>query len=148
MMVHLRSARLARWQYRLLVWTGLLLWGSGAAWLGLHYFGQKQGDFGPEPSPFEPWMLRLHGLVLIPALMGLGTLLLVHLPRGWAYRAQRVAGLVLATILGVLVISGYLLYYVGDDDARGWIGLIHWAIGLGLPLAGLWHILNGRRLRS
>ena len=32
-MLHLKSAKLARWQIRLLCWSGALLWLSGAAWL-------------------------------------------------------------------------------------------------------------------
>lgn len=146
-MPHRRSARLSNWQMWLLCLSLGLLWLSGAAWLLLHYYGQVQGEFGPETSPYEPWMLRLHGFVLIPALLGIGTLLLAHVPFGWKYRAQRVAGIALAGAMTVLILSGYLLYYLGDETLRPMVSLTHWALGLGGPVVFGWHYLNGRRLR-
>ena len=76
-MPNTRSARLARWQVMLLIISGILLWLSGAAWLLLHYYGQVAGEFGPETNPLEPWFLRVHGLVLIPALLGFNRRILV-----------------------------------------------------------------------
>lgn len=147
-MLHLKTAKLARWQVRLLCWSGGILWLSGAAWLGFHYFGQRQGEFGPEISPVEPWMLRLHGAAMIAALLGAGSLLVVHVWRGWGYRSQRWLGSILSAIIVLLILTGYLLYYVGDDTARPWISIFHWAVGLvGLP-AFVLHYRQGRRIRS
>ena len=146
-MLHQRTARLARWQQWLIGLSLGLLWVSGVAWLLLHHYGQVQGEFGPEANPFEPWMLRLHGLALIPALLGIGGLFVAHVPKGWSYRHQRPAGIALAAALGVLIASGYLLYYVGDEALRADVSLIHWVLGVaGLALL-LWHWLNGRRMR-
>ena len=89
--------------------SGCLLWLSGGAWLYLHYFRQIEGEFGPEVNPLEPWMMRLHGLVLIPALLALGGLLVAHIPKGWKDVAQRNIGLGLSAVLCLLIISGYLL---------------------------------------
>jgi hypothetical protein len=147
-MMHLRSAKLSRWQVRSLCVSSGLLFLSGLGWLILHNFGQVQGEFGPETNPLEPWMLRLHGAAVIAALMSLGTLLLVHVWRGWSYRSQRVLGLSLAAVTALLILSGYLLYYVGNDVARSWASTIHWVIGLvGLPLFVL-HYRAGKRLRG
>jgi hypothetical protein len=142
-MPNTRSARLARWQIMLLTISGALLWLSGAAWLLLHYYGQVQSEFGPETNPLEPWFLRVHGLILIPALLGFGGLFVVHMPKGWKNRYQRTIGIALTTAFAVLILSGYMLYYAGDEGLRDWTSLIHWALGLGTPALFIWHYLHG-----
>lgn len=146
-MVHRRTARLAGWQIWLLSFScaGLLL--SGGAWLLLHYFGQKEGPFGPEMNPLEPWMMKLHGLVLIPMLLGIGGMFVAHIPKGWDHVHQRLVGLALSALLAVLIASGYMLYYVGDEGLRAWTSIAHWSMGLFLPFIFLWHYLNGLLVR-
>lgn len=141
-MANTRSARLAKWQIWLLTLSGSALWLSGGAWLLLHYFGQVEGEFGPETNPLEPWMLRLHGAALIPALLGFGALFVVHIPKGWKDRRQRWIGTGLTALVGLLILSGYLLYYAAGDSFRGWVSLIHWAIGLGVPVIFIWHYVS------
>lgn len=141
-MPNTRSARLARWQIWLLTLSGTALWLSGAAWLLLHYYGQVDGEFGTEINPLEPWMLRLHGLALIPAALGFGGLFVVHVPKGWKDRRQRWIGLGLTALTGLLILTGYLLYYAWGDDFRSWVSLVHWAIGLGVPAIFVWHYIS------
>jgi hypothetical protein len=131
----------------LLTGSGSLLWLSGAAWLLLHYFGQGRGDFGPETNPLEPWLLRLHGLAMLPALMGFGGLFVAHVPKGWRDVPQRNIGVGLTALVGVLTLSGYMLYYVGDDLLRHWASIIHWVLGLGVPTIFIWHYIHGRSQR-
>ena len=147
-MPHRRSARLASWQIWLLSLSGLGLWLSGSAWLVLHYFGQTEGEFGPEMNPLEPWMMKMHGFFLIPALLGIGALFVVHIPKGWDHRRQRLAGIALSVALAVLIASGYLLYYAGGEALREWTSLSHWVLGLALPVSFLWHYLNGQAVRK
>ena len=146
-MPNTRSGRLARWQIMLLTISGVLLWLSGAAWLLLHYYGQVQGELGTETNPLEPWFLRLHGLALIPALLSFGGLFIVHIPKGWKDVSQRVAGVSLTVIFSILILSGYMLYYVGEEGVSDWTSIIHWAIGLGSPVIFVWHYL-GRNARK
>ena len=147
-MPNTRSSRLARWQIMLLTISGGALWLSGAAWLLLHYYGQVQGEFGSETNPLEPWLLRLHGLVLIPALLGFGSLFIVHIPKGWKEERQRPAAIALTSVFSILILSGYMLYYVGGDVLRSWTSLIHWAIGLGAPVIFIWHYLGRTKKAS
>lgn len=146
-MLHLKTAKLAAWQVRLICWSGALLWGSGVAWLLLHNFWQIQGDFGPEANPAEPWLLRLHGAAMIASLLGGGGLLVAHVWRGWYYRKQRVLGLSLTIVFAILIVTGYLLYYVGSENLRPWISLIHWVIGIAILPVFLLHYRQGRKLR-
>lgn len=146
-MPHRRTARLARWQIWLLSLSGAGLWLTGSAWLLLHYYGQTEGEFGPEMNPLEPWMMKLHGLFLIPVLLGIGGMFVAHIPKGWSHSAQRLAGIVLTSVLAVLVATGYLLYYAGGEALREWSSLVHWTIGLSLPAIFLWHYINGQLVR-
>jgi len=146
-MPNTRSARLARWQIMLLTISGALLWVSGAAWLLLHYYGQVEGEFGPETNPLEPWFLRIHGLVLIPALLGFGGLFVTHMPKGWKNRYQRTIGIALTATFAILIISGYMLYYIGDEGLRDWTSIIHWVLGLSAPALFIWHYLHGHTKR-
>lgn len=141
-MPNTRSARLGKWQIWLLAVSGTALWLSGSAWLLLHYYGQLEGEFGLETNPLEPWMLRLHGLALIPALLGFGGLFVVHMPKGWKDRRQRIIGLGLTALVGLLILTGYLLYYLGSEALREWSSLIHWVIGLAVPIIFIWHYVS------
>jgi hypothetical protein len=148
MMPNTRSARLARWQILLLTISGSLLWLSGAAWLLLHYYGRVQGEFGPETNPLEPWLMKLHGFALIPALLGFGGLFVVHMPKGWRNIAQRNVGLALTGLVVVLISSGYMLYYVGGETLRDWTSIVHWVVGLAVPAVFIWHYLHGQSRRA
>ena len=141
-LMHRQSAKLAVWQKVLLIASGLCLFLSGIGWLLLHHYGQITGPFGPEPNPFEPWFLRAHGLVLIPALLGFGSLFVAHMPKGWRFEKHRIVAVLLTTVVAILIASGYLLYYVGDDIAREWTSKIHWIVGLGLPVVFVWHYIG------
>ena len=138
-MPHTKSGRLAKWQIWLIMGSGTLLWITGAAWVLLHYFGEIQGEFGPETNPAQPWLLSIHGLALIPAILALGSLLVVHIPKGWGDKSQRLVGIILTAFFSLLVISGYVLYYVGDDDIRNLTSLIHWVAGVIIPGVFIWH---------
>jgi hypothetical protein len=46
-----------------------------------------------------------------------------------------------------LTLTGYLLYYVGAEAVRSVMSVVHWAIGLGLPLLTGWHVWRGRASR-
>ena len=140
-------AKLARWQIWLLILSGGALWLTGTIWLLLHYFGQLKGEFGPETNPFEPWMLRVHGFAMIASVVGIGSLLAAHIAKGWQYRRQRLIGIFLLTLVGLLILTGYLLYYVGDDEQRWLISVVHWSVGLLLPTIFITHYRQGRSIR-
>lgn len=123
-----------------------VLWASGIGWLVVHYFLRQVTEFGLLPNPLEAWWLRLHGAAAFATLWLIGLLWAIHLVPAWKTR-RRISGIVLAVLLAVLALSGYLLYYASDDDARAAIALLHWIIGAALPLALLPHVLRGRHTR-
>ncbi len=122
----------------------VLLWLSGALWLGFHYFLRAAGEFGETANPLEIWWLRLHGLMGFAALVVTGSVLPVHARRAWHLKKNRVSGLSMKLLLAWLALTGYALYYFATDDNAAWLPLLHWVVGLAFPLLLVWHIRRGR----
>jgi hypothetical protein len=132
-------------RYRGLVGAcGLGVWASGVAWLVLHYFVRRQGPFGAEASPAEPWSLKLHGAFAMLAIWTAGVIWAAHIAKAWGQGRRRASGAGLLALLGALTASGWLLYYSGSDEVRALVSTAHWLIGLCLPLAYLGHRLAAR----
>lgn len=124
-------------------WTvygvGTGLWLTGLLWLIYHYFLQRHSDFGTQPHPLEFWWRAAHGFFGFASLWTVGLLWGIHVVKGWKLRRNRLSGSVLLAVLVWLIASGYLLYYVGNDEALATIALLHWAVGLALPLVFVAH---------
>lgn len=142
---HRTPLRLSR-QRRYFVYTvGWTLWLTGALWLLFHYAFPSKGEFGNTPNPLEPWWLRLHAVFAFAALWSFGLVWGVHIVAGWHTGRQRVSGSIAVATLGCLILTGYLLYYLTNDHWRDISGVVHWAIGLTMPLLFAAHIVLGRR---
>jgi hypothetical protein len=115
------------------------VWVTGAAWLIFHYFMRLKSEFGFEAHPLEPWWLKLHGALAFSAMALLGLLWGVHVLNGWTRNKRRWSGAVLFGVACFLVVSGYLLYYLGDDSLRDWTSVAHWAVGLAVAALFVWH---------
>ncbi|TAM11827.1 MAG: DUF4405 domain-containing protein [Nevskiaceae bacterium] len=123
-------------------------WLSGALWLAVHYGLRRPGPFGvPTPSPLEPWSLALHGAFAFASLALGGWLLAEHLPPAWYSARSRISGLAMVIGGAVLVVTGYLLFYVAGDCARAVIGIVHWGLGLATPGLLLAHLIARRLAR-
>lgn len=118
---------------------------TGLAWLALHYLFRPHGEFGDTVNPFEPWALRVHGLAVLLGLFLYGSLLRPHMIRAWQIRRNRVSGVIVTAIIGVLSLTGYLLYYSADERVRPFVSLTHWIIGLCIAAALPLHIFYGRK---
>jgi hypothetical protein len=123
---------------------GIGVWLSGGLWLLFHYFLVKQGEFGPTANPLEPWWLKLHGAFAFAAVWLFGLLWGVHISKLWHQKRKRWSGGILTAVCTLLILSGYLLYYVGDDRIRPLISALHWGIGLICPIFFAWHRLKRR----
>jgi len=124
--------RLPRWQRLSLHLVGGVLLASGALWLALHY----STPAGALPNPLEVWAIRVHGLAAFGGLFMLGVLAAAHVPHGWwltgrqRRAVQRGSGLALCGLGGVLVITGYLLYYFAPESLRPALGWLHSLAGV------------------
>jgi hypothetical protein len=120
-----------------------LLWLSGAVWLGVHFALEQPTPFGPLPNPWEPVLLRVHGLLAVAGVFLLGWVTADHLSvrrrEGRNYRS----GVLLAGTAAFLVLSGYALYYttgtVHEVAAR-----THEFLGVGSIAAALAHWWRNR----
>jgi hypothetical protein len=119
--------------------VGAGLWLSGCQWLVFHYFLMREDELGPSPHPLEPWWLALHGAFAFAALWTFGLLWGVHVAKNWSKGERRWSGAAFVGILGVLIVTGYLLYYVGDERLQYATSLLHWIVGLAAPAGILAH---------
>jgi hypothetical protein len=124
-----------------------ILFLSGAVWWGLHRWFPVAGEFGALPHPWEPGLLKIHGAAAMVALIIFGTLVPLHMKRGWGARLNRPNGVMLVAFFLLLTASGYVLYYAGGEQSRSVASLVHTVLGLAFPLVLLWHIARGRRAR-
>jgi hypothetical protein len=115
-----------------------LLWLSGAAWLVVHLALEQPTPFGPLPNPWEPVLLKVHGLFAVAGVFLLGWVTADHLSERRSGRRNYRSGLVLAGTAALLVLSGYALYYttgaVHEVAAR-----THELLGVGSLLAAFAH---------
>ncbi len=81
-------------------------------------------------------------------LLLLGTLLVSHIPGAWQARRNRRTGSILAITLGFLIVTGYALYYAGDERLRAWASWSHLSVGLALPFLLAIHVWRGKGSRS
>ncbi len=120
---------LAPLQKQMLYIITALLWVTGAIWMVLL-----------ETDPARPLWMKLHGAAAMAFLVILGTVMLHHVPAGWKQNDQRPSGGSLLIVCGVLVISGWGLYYLGNEEWRHWTRTIHSIIGLLLPVILFLHV--------
>lgn len=140
------SSRHERWLYGI---AGALLF-SGLGWLVSHYFvagSSLAAAFRFEGTPHlsEPWWLRLHGAAMIGFLVVFGALLPGHLVHGWRRRHNRRSGIFMLSVVVALSLTGYGLYYLGDESTRPWISAAHWVIGLAAAGTLVVHVILGKR---
>lgn len=138
------ALRLRHWHERWLYAAGAALWITGSAWLVSHFELESDGL----PAPSEAWWMRAHGAALIVFLVLIGALLPYHVLPGWRQPRNRVSGIVMLSVVLLLTLTGYGLYYAAGESLRGWLSTVHWAVGLcaaGLLAA---HALLGRHSRQ
>lgn len=120
----------------------ILLAFSGFTWLIGHYFLEIQGEFGLEKHPLEIWSLRLHGFFALWGLITIGLLLEHHIVSYIKHRRRLWSGLTLLLLSVWLLLSGYMLYYLSDDQWRNIFSLGHWLIGSITIVFVLIHIIG------
>ncbi|MTJ81593.1 MAG: hypothetical protein F8N37_11310 [Telmatospirillum sp.] len=108
-------------------------------WLVFHSFLQRQTDFGLHPHPFEFWWRAAHGLFGFISLWAAGFFWGTHILGAWKSGHHRATGSVLFGLLVWLSGTGYLLYYLGSERLLTTVALLHWSVGLLLPIPFLIH---------
>jgi hypothetical protein len=136
--------RLAMPHRRLLYLVVFLLWFSGLLWLILRGFSGAPQP-GQACEQWSPVLMEIHGGLAFIFLWFFGSLL-VHMRRGLMLKRNRVSGLSMLSVTLFLVLTGWGLYYFGDENLRRLTSLAHWIVGLALPFLLISHILMGRKI--
>lgn len=122
------------------------LWLTGVLWLVLHWFYAPRTAFGPAPHPWEPQLMRVHGLVAVAVVFLLGVVTTAHIAERWSGERRRRSGIALAVLAAVLVLSGYALYYT-TDAGHGIASFVHEVLGVGALGLSLGHWLRAASSR-
>jgi hypothetical protein len=126
-----------RWLYTIAV----PLAGTGCVWAVAHY---AFGDTPAAARAVEVWSMKLHGGLAMAALVVVGMLLPVHVQPGLRAGEQVRSGIAMLALVALLVLTGYGLYYLGDELWREAARFAHLALGVA---AAVW-LPRHRRGRS
>jgi hypothetical protein len=92
--------------------------------------------------------MEIHGTAAMALLVLVGAVAALHVPTGWREAKNRASGVLFAASLSVLLATGAMLYYVGNEGLRSAASLVHWAIGCAALILGGLHVWLGRRSRE
>jgi hypothetical protein len=126
------------------------LWLSGCVWLLLDEFFESRGPFGVSPHPWEGAILALHGILAIISTFLFGWLTARHVLARWPGRLRRLSGATLAMFFALLTLSGFALFFIGDDRWQRLSAVAHDALGLGVLVFAIqhWFFAKRRDIRS
>ena len=137
------SIRLQRFHRYVLYAILAVLFFTGAAWAWFNHFLTANES----AAAAKTWALKIHGAAAMAALVLIGTVLAGHVRFAWRAGRNRINGVVFLGALGILILTGYELYYAGGETLRAWNSWVHLWIGLALPMLLFVHIVVGRRSR-
>jgi cation transport ATPase len=137
----LQLSRRHRWS---LYGIGITLLLSGLAWAWLHHLDEA-GHANDAARELKPWLMKAHGFAALGFVLLLGTLLPVHVRHSWHARRNRANGVFFLSSVSLLTLTGYLLYYLGNEKLRALCSDVHFWLGAIIPLLLIWHIWSGRR---
>ena len=133
---YMRMPRRRRFAVYLIVGA---LWLTGCLWLYLDEFRAQHDQFGATPHPLESPMLLLHGILAILSMYLFGWISARHILRWWSGGLRRLSGGTLTAALVVLVVSGFALFFLVDDQLQHSAALIHDVLGLAVTVFAIQH---------
>jgi len=129
---------------RFVIGTALVALLSGLAWMAAHFLAVRWLAEAAARR-MEVTSLRVHGASAMLALVAFGALLQAHILRGLRQFRNRTTGIVLFASVVALTVTGWGLYYLGDEVAREWTSDLHMAAGIAAALAFAAHRPRGPR---
>lgn len=136
--LHTFSVRLPAFQRWATYGTLIAVAASGVAWLVLHDWMQS-GWFVEEHR-----LLVMHGVAAAFSLTVIGGLLPLHIRLAWRIRRNLWSGAIVLLTMGMLGLTGLLLYY-GNEEGRDIVRWVHIGIGvLGIAAVPV-HVWMGKR---
>lgn len=139
-----RGLQLSRRHRLTLHAASLALFLSGISWAWIHHLDEA-GRAGEGLERLKPTLIAVHGWSAMVFVLLLGTLLVVHVRRAWHARKNRANGAFFLALISLLTLSGYALYYLGDETVRAAVSNVHLWLGVAAPALLIGHIWLGRR---
>ncbi len=113
------------------------------AFSGLAYFMKHDlGWLGAQAGAHS--LLALHGITAALAVMAFGAVIPAHIRISWMAKRNRASGIAMCVFMGVLIGSGWALYY-GSEEIRDGAVFTHLALGIGALALFPLHLIIGRR---
>ena len=137
--------RLSSVHRRLVYAVGVVLLLSGLYWAAIHYLGESIGFDPRQALAANALLMKIHGGAAMIALILLGSLLPGHVRFGWRGAVNKKTGILMLVLAGLLIGSGYLLYYAGDEMVRQLSSYVHLGLGVALPLPLVTHVWRRAR---
>ena len=117
---------------------------SGVSWAWIQHLDQA-GKVSDTVRRWKTGLIAVHGWSAMLFVLLFGTLLAGHARRAWHARKNRKNGGLLVTVVSLLTLSGYALYYTADESRRTLISCFHLWLGIAAPICLIWHIRTGRQ---
>lgn len=115
------------------------LWLSGCIWLCLDQFFSVRSAFGNTPHPWQAPLVLVHGIIAVASMYLLGWISARHVTHSWRRGPRKISGGMLSGLLTVLVVSGFALFFVSDDQWQHIAALTHEVSGLALTPIAIQH---------
>jgi hypothetical protein len=139
-----RALQLHRAHRLLLYVISLTLFLSGIGWAWIQHLDEL-GKAGDSLLQAKTGLIAIHGFSAMAFVLLLGTLLASHVRRAWLGRKNRPNGVFFLAAVSLLALSGYALYYLGNESVRAAVSRFHLWLGAAAPALLFWHILAGRK---
>src|SRR5215471_18250269 len=107
-----RVEAMAPWLRRSIYAITAALWLTGCLWLLLHFFFQRETEFGSQQHPLQPTLLVVHGSLALVAVFLFGWISASHVGNSWGRRFNRTTGILLIVSMSVLTLTGFAGYYL------------------------------------
>ena len=118
---------------------------SGMSWLYFYYFVRIEGEYGLQIHPLQHTSLVVHGTSALFLLIGLGTVIPIHVVKSWKIKRNRKSGGFFLALFALLIVTGIGLYYLGGEFIRNVTSILHWVVGISFPLFLAAHIYFGKK---
>ena len=139
-----RGLQLSRRHRIWLYAVSLTLLFSGISWAWIQHVDQA----GNAPETARRWktcLIALHGWSAMLFMLLFGAILAGHVRRGWRARKNRKNGGFLVSMVALLTLSGYALYYTANENWRALTSNLHLWLGIAAPIILIVHIRAGRK---
>jgi len=135
--------------YRLTLFAVLLtLWITGVSLYLFQKYIRVSGEFGLTYHSSQVLFRQIHGAAAFTMMIIYGYLLASHVSYGWKQKRQRKLGVTLVLVQLSIIITGYMVYYVGNDFILHTAATTHLLLGLSFPLLLISHIYLVIRSKS